>query len=47
MDVLLSATSIDGKSLVVVGNFTLADKNFSVTFQKLVHGMSYCKTMSL
>ena len=30
----LSATSIDGKSLVVVGNFTLADKNFSVTFQE-------------
>ena len=28
----LSATSIDGKSLVVVGNFTLADKNLSVTF---------------
>ena len=28
----LSATSIDGKSLVVVGNFALADKNFSVTF---------------
>ena len=30
----LSATSIDGKSLVVVGNFALADKNFSVTFQE-------------
>ena len=28
----LSATSIDGKSLVVVGNFTLADKNLPVTF---------------
>ena len=28
----LSATSTDGKSLVVVGNFALADKNFSVTF---------------
>lgn len=29
----LSATSADGeKSLVVVGNFTLADKNFSVSF---------------
>lgn len=31
----LSATSADGeKSLVVVGNFTLADKNFSVSFPK-------------
>ena len=30
----MSATSTDGKSFVVVGNFTLADKNLSVTFSE-------------